>query len=53
MTKKQSKQTAPNRNQHEQECCELYGEYCYPCSVSEPSTGKKNATPTNKHGLRG
>ena len=33
MTENANKQAAaPTDNQNEQECCELYGEYCYPCA---------------------
>ncbi len=26
----------------EQECCELYGEYCYPCQKREPKEQSDN-----------
>jgi hypothetical protein len=35
VTHKQSQQPA----ELEQECCELYAEYCYPCRSPEPKQG--------------
>ena len=51
MAKKQDKRVASDQNQHEQECCELYGEYCYPCSVSESATPKKRTTRSTRQSL--
>ena len=34
MAEKERKQKASKQKQNDQECCELYGEYCYPCKDS-------------------
>ena len=35
MAEKERKQKASKQKQNDQECCELYAEYCYSCNTSE------------------
>ncbi len=52
MIKKRDKKTIPYPNDKEQECCELYGEYCYPCGPTN-ETGKQNRHTAPRRPQRG
>jgi len=52
MIKKRDKKTIPYQNDKEQECCELYGEYCYPC-IPPNTTDKDVRSTTQRKPTRG
>jgi len=50
MIEKRRKEAKALHDTREQECCELYGEYCYPCV--QPTTESPKAAPRQKQRSR-